>query len=196
MRQVTEKQMPAGGPAFDDSFALAGEGEIVEDFEMNNTKPIFFGQAAKLAAVDAMLHLAERTPPGFRSLRREEITPVSAPWPDYIADLAQFMGVDAIVANFGVFLIAERVRVCHSDPLGRPASEVEPGWHCVKLSSVDGKARPHDRQAPQILISPDQRCFIWQPEGGLKKQRRVTFIELCELLGDMGERLSRFEVAA
>lgn len=151
--------------------------------------------AEKLAYVDAVLASIEM-PPGHRRLRREEITPVSTPWPEYIANLAQFSGVDAIVASFGVFLIAERVRVCHSDPLGRPASEVEPGWHCVKLSSVDGKARPHDRQAPQILISPDHRCFILQPEGDLKKQRRVTFIELCDLLGDMGERLARFEVAA
>lgn len=154
------------------------------------------GRAAKFAFVDAALYVAEHTPPGFRSLRREEITPISTPWPQYFVDLAQLSGVDAVVANRGVFLIAERVTVCHKDELGRPESEVEPGWNRVKLCSIDGKARPHDRDAPQILISPDEQCFIWQPEGCLKSQKRVSFKEVVVLLAEMGERLARFEVAA
>lgn len=169
--------------------------------EINNTKTIFFGQpvtAAKLAAVDAMLYVAEHTPPGFRSLRHEEVAGEcwTNTWPEHITNLAKFIGVDAIIANQGVFLIAERVRVCHEDELGRPASEVEPGWHRVKFFSIDGKARPLDRHAPQILISPDEQCFLWQPEGGLKNQKRLTFLELLSELADMGERLARFVVAA
>lgn len=166
---------------------------------MNNTKTIFFGQeAAKLAAVDAMLYVAERTPPGFRSLSRAEIVSErwTNTWAQYVVHLAKFSGVDALLANQGVFLIAERVMVCHEDELRRPASQVEPGWQRVKLCSIDGKARLHDREAPQILISPDEQCFLWQPEGGPKDQKRLTFMELLAELGDMGERLARFEVAA
>lgn len=86
--------------------------------------------------------------------------------------------------------------VCHEDELRRPASQVEPGWQRVKLCSLDGKARPNDLDAPQILISPDEQSFLWQPEGGPKNQKRLTFMELLAELGDMGERLARFEVAA
>jgi len=166
---------------------------------MNNSKTIFFGQeAAKLAAVDAMLYVAERTPPGFRSLSRAEIVSErwTNTWAKYVVHLAKFNGVDALLANQGVFLIAERVMVCNEDELRRPASQVEPGWQRVKLCSIDGKARAHDREAPQILISPDEQCFLWQPEGGPKNQKRLTFMELLAELGDMGERLARFEVAA
>lgn len=188
MRQVTAKQMPAGEPAFEDGFALAGEVEIVEDFEMNTTNPIKSGQAEMLAYVDAVLASVQVQP------RRSCKFTASTPWPEYVVDLAKLCGVDAAIVNRGVFLIAERVSVCHADELGRPASEVEPGWNRVKLCSVDGKVRPHDREAPQILISPDERCFIWQPHGDLRKQGRVNFVELCELLGEMGERLAKLEV--
>lgn len=155
-------------------------------------------EAAKLAAIDALLYVAERTPAGFRSLRRDEIVGEhwTNTWAEYVVHHAKFNGVDALLANQGVFLIAERVTVCHEDALGRPASQVEPGWQRVKLCSIDGKARSHDREAPQILISPDEQCFLWQPEGGPKNQKRLTFMELLAELGDMGERLTRFEVAA
>lgn len=155
---------------------------------------LILGQAAKLAAIDAILMVIERTPPGHRSLRRAEIAGEcwTTTWPEYIVHLAKFCGVDAVIANLGVFLIAERVRVCHVDELGRPANQVEPGWQRVKLCSIDGKVRLHDRDAPQILISPDEKCFILQPEGGPKNQKRLTFMELLAELGDMGERLARF----
>ncbi|MBK5913486.1 hypothetical protein CCR84_03955 [Rhodocyclus purpureus] len=152
----------------------------------------------KLAVVDALLYVAEHTPPGFRSLRCNDIAAEhwTNTWAEYVVHLAKFSGVDALLANQGVFLIAERVMVCHEDELRRPASQVEPGWQRVKLCSIDGKARPHDREAPQILISPDEQCFLWQPEGGPKNQKRLTFLELLAELGEMGERLARFEEAA
>lgn len=155
-------------------------------------------RAAKLAAIDALLYVIERTPAGFRSLRRDEIVGErwTNTWAEYVVHLAIFNGVDALLANQGVFLIAERVMVCNEDELRRPASQVEPGWQRVKLCSIDGKARPNDREAPQILISPDEQCFLWQPDGGPKNQKRLTFMELLAELGDMGERLARFEVAA
>jgi len=154
-------------------------------------------EAAKLAAIDALLYVIERTPTGFRSLRRDEIVCEywTNSWAEYVVDLAIFNGVDALLANKGLFLITERVMVCNEDELRRPASQVEPGWQRVKLCSIDGKARAHDREAPQILISPDAQCFLWQPEGGPKNQKRLTFMELLAKLGDMGERLARFEVA-
>lgn len=151
--------------------------------------------AVKLAVVDALLYVAEHTPPGFRSLRRNDIAGEhwTNTWAEYVVHLAKFNGVVALLANLGVFLIAERATVCHEDEFGRPANQVEPGWQRVKLCSIDGKARPHDREAPQILISPDEQCFLWQPEGGPKNQKRLTFMELLAELGDMGERLARFK---
>lgn len=151
--------------------------------------------ATKLAAIDAMLAVVERNLPGLHSFRDAEITPISAKWTEYLIDVAKFFGVDAVLANDGVFFIAERVAVCHVDELGRPASQVEPGWNRIKLCSIDGKARPFDRDAPQILVSPDEHCFIWQPEGNVNQQSRVTFVELCEQLGEIGARLARYGVA-
>ncbi len=115
---------------------------------------------------------------------------------EFLVDTAKLSGVDAILANQGVFLIADRVMVAYKDELGRPASEVEPGWQRVKLCSIDGKARPHDSDAPQILISPDEQCFLWQPKSGPKSQRRLTMMELIAELGGMGERMARLKVAS
>lgn len=151
-------------------------------------------EAAKLAAIDALLYVAEHTPAGFRSLRREEITPISTPWPEYVVDLAGGFGVDAVVANIGAFLIEENTYVCHADDLKRG---IEEGWNCVKLPSIDGRVRPESARAPCILVSPDECSFLWHPNGhGLHDQRYVTFKELCDLLGDIGERLARFKKVA
>lgn len=194
---VDKKPATVGGS----SREVAGQGEHTElhsvtQFCSANERNA--SHAMKLAVVDALLYVAEHTPPGFRSLRRNDIAGEhwTNTWAEYVVHLAKFNGVDALLANQGVFLIAERVMVCNEDELRRPASQVEPGWQRVKLCSIDGKARPHDREAPQILISPDEQCFLWQPEGGPKNQKRLTFMELLAELGDMGERLARFEVAA
>ncbi|WP_201209900.1 hypothetical protein [Rhodocyclus purpureus] len=198
MKITVEKKLATVGESSRD---VAGQGEHTELHSATqscianerNASP-----AVKLAVVDALLYVAEHTPPGFRSLRCNDIAAEhwTNTWAEYVVHLAKFSGVDALLANQGVFLIAERVMVCHEDELRRPASQVEPGWQRVKLCSIDGKARPHDREAPQILISPDEQCFLWQPEGGPKNQKRLTFLELLAELGEMGERLARFEEAA
>lgn len=197
MSRGNKKPATVGGSSRD----VAGQGEHTElhsvtQFCIANERNA--SHAVKLAIVDALLYVAEHTPAGFRSLHRDEIAGErwTNTWAEYVVHLAKFNGVDALLANQGVFLISERVTVCHEDELGRPASQVEPGWQRVKLRSIDGKARPHDREAPQILISPDEQCFLWQPEGGPKNQKRLTFLELLAELGDMCERLARFEVAA
>ncbi len=198
MKITVEKKLATVGESSRD---VAGQGEHTElhsatQFCIANERNA--SHAVKLAVVDALLYVAEHTPPGFRSLRRNDIAAEhwTNTWAEYVVHLAKFNGVDALLANQGVFLIAERVMVCNEDELRRPASQVEPGWQRVKLCSIDGKARAHDREAPQILISPDEQCFLWQPEGGPKNQKRLTFMELLAELGDMGERLVRFEVAA
>lgn len=118
-------------------------------------------------------------------------------WPEFLVDVAKFSGVDAVLANEGAFMIDERVYVCHEDELQRG---LETGWNCVRLASIDGRARREHLRAPCVLVSPDESCFIWQPMGDLRKQRLVSFFELCELLGEMGARLAAarglLEVAA
>ena len=153
-------------------------------------------QSAKLAYIDAVLATIEM-PRNHRQLTHDNIRGEywTNTYAEYIVHLAKFSGVDAILANQGVFLISDRVAVCYEDELYQLPSQVEPGWQRIKLSSIDGKARPHDRNAPQILISPDERCLIWQPEGCLRKQKRVSFFELTELLIEVGKHLARFEDA-
>lgn len=183
MRQVTERQMPAGGPAFDDGFALAGEAEIVEDFKMNNTKPIFFGQAAaKLAVIDALLHVAERTPPGFRSLTRSEVAGESwsMSWGDFIAGVARMFAGAALLSNEGAFALGKRLTVCFRDALQRG---LEQGWERIRLASLDGVCRHHDATAPAILVALGGRAFIWCP-ANFKEQKRVTLSELAELCAE------------
>jgi hypothetical protein len=53
MRQVTQRQMPAGGPAFDDGFALAGEVEIFEEFSMDSIHTTDACQSKKRVDQDA-----------------------------------------------------------------------------------------------------------------------------------------------
>lgn len=135
---------------------------------------------------DAALDLADSVFCEKRLAQRRAETWTN-PWPEFLVDVAKFSGVDALLANEGAFLIDERVYVCHEDELQRG---LETGWNCVRLASIDGRARREHLRAPCVLVSPDESCFIWQPTGDLRKQRLVSFFELCGLLGEMGARLA------
>lgn len=150
---------------------------------MNNSKTIFFGQeAAKLAAVDAMLYVAERTPPGFRSLSRAETTGESwsMSWGDFIAGVARMFAGAALLSNEGAFALGKRLTVCFRDALQR---SLEQGWERTRLASLDGVCRHHDATAPAILVAPGGRAFIWCP-ADFGKQKRVTLSELAELCAE------------
>lgn len=114
--------------------------------------------------------------------------------PELIVELARSLGVEAAVSNLGLFWISGNVSVCHRDIWS--GGKIETGWSRVKFPSIDGKLRHSDEEAPQVLVSPDGKCLLWQPHGGLRKQRRVTLSELSEFLAELGDRLARLEVAA
>lgn len=175
MCQVTERQMPAGGPAFDDGFALAGEGEIGEDFNMGHYKDTFlFEQDARLAAVDALLLIVERTPPGFRSLRSEEITPVATPWPEFLVHCLLADNVQVLPANDGTWWVGELL-VCARPIFGMQA---EPGWMRWFLASTDGIVRETGKNAAWISRSPSG-AWYWGLPGG----KNVDCMKLGKIFG-------------
>jgi len=195
---VDKKPATVGGFSRD----VAGQGEHTELHSVNqfcSANERNASHAVKLAVVDALLYVAEHTPPGFRSLRRNDIAGEhwTNTWAEYVVHLAKFNGVDALQANGGAWLISEQVQVCYSDELRRGLEE---GWSCIRLPSIDGRAREKDLRAPSVLISPDADCFLWMPHGphgcSLRDQRRLTFMELLDELAEMGERLARFKKAA
>ena len=136
------------------------------------------GQAAKLAYIDTVLASIEM-PAGHRRASWSEIAGEcwTNSWPKYVVHLAKFCGVDAIQGNGGAWLISERVKVCYSDELRRGLEE---GWSCIRLPSIDDRAREKDLRAPSVLISPDADCFLWMPHG--PRSDSLAFGVVCALL--------------
>lgn len=137
------------------------------------------GQNAKLAIIDAALYVAEHTPPGFRSLHRDEIAGErwEMAWGDFIAEVAHMFAGTSLLSNKGAFALGKRLTVCFRDALQRGLEE---GWERIRMASLDGVCRHHDGAAPAILVAPKGAAFIWCP-ADFGKQKRVSLGQLADL---------------
>ena len=177
MRNKVIAKTPAVEPAPDESFPVAGK-EITKDFNMNNsissknTNHFFDDDSAKLAFIDAAFDIINRIPAGYRSLSREEITPVEVPLHEFFGDLiAEACG--GIAMHGGAWAFG-RVRVCHRDDLELGA---EPGWFRWRAPSADGIVRIFDWDAPWVTRSPSGALF-WCQKG--KAPLRVSLGKMLD----------------